>query len=311
LKQIFVHDTAVPTSVLEGVQAYFAQNVRWNFGWPQGLNDPFSHWNIDFLGTQLKSQANVESSLFDKPELAAVADVWRALKAGPMRGHYLLRCYANAHTFGVEGYPHTDIVDASQVDNFTAVVYLNPVWKKEWAGELVLFNAAGDTLCGILPRAGRAALIPGDIVHAARGVSRQCPAVRICVAFKSRLPTAAELLADGTAEPLASNPFVRAADISPTAVGANNTASPHSDSASNIEGVNLYLDPNTQRVAYFSAGEDLPTRIFVYEGAKQNLERVFVPELLSRVRFSGALPARMYAQNSWNYRLVDGAVVLA
>jgi hypothetical protein len=194
-----------------------------------------------------------------------------------MRGHYLLRCYANAHTYGVEGYPHTDIVDASQVDNYTAVVYLNPVWKKEWAGELVLFNAAGDTLCGILPKAGRAALIPGDIVHAARGVSRQCPAVRICVAFKSRLPTAAELLADGTAD---------------TTI------------------VNLYLDPVSKRVAYFSAGDDLPTRIFVYEGAKQNIERVFVPETLERVSFSGALPARMYAQNSWNYKLVDNTLTL-
>jgi SM-20-related protein len=277
LKQIFVHDAVIAKPVLEGVQSYFAQNVRWNFGWPQGLNDPFSHWNIDFLGAPLKSQANVEAQLFEKPELAAVADVWRALKAGPMRGHYLLRCYANAHTYGVEGYPHTDIVNASQVDNYTAVVYLNPVWKKEWAGELVLFNAAGDTLCGILPRAGRAALIPGDIVHAARGVSRQCPAVRICVAFKSRLPTAAELLADGTAD---------------TTI------------------VNLYLDPVSKRVAYFSAGDDLPTRIFVYEGAKQNIERVFVPETLERVSFSGALLARMYAQNSWNYKLVDNTLTL-
>lgn len=275
MKQIFVHDTAIPVPVLESVQSYFAQNVRWNFGWPQGLNDPFSHWNIDFLGAPLKSQANVESQLFDKPELAAVADVWRVLKAGPMRGHYLLRCYANAHTYGVEGYPHTDIVDASQVDNYTAVVYLNPVWKKEWAGELVLFNAAGDTLCGILPKAGRAALIPGDIVHAARGVSRQCPAVRICVAFKSRLPTVAEVAAD----------------------------------SKDVE-VNLYLDPVSKRVAYFSAGEDLPTRVFVFEGATQNVERVFVPETLERVRFSGAIPARMYAQTSWSYKLVDGALVL-
>jgi 2OG-Fe(II) oxygenase superfamily len=273
LKQILVHDNAISKEVLEGVQAYFAQNVRWNFGWPQGLNDPFSHWNIDFLGASLKSQANVEDQLFGKPELAAVADVWRALKAGPMRGHYLLRCYANAHTYGVEGYPHTDIVDASQVDNYTAVVYLNPVWKKEWAGELVLFNKAGDTLCGILPKAGRAALIPGDIVHAARGVSRQCPAVRICVAFKSRLPRAEELGASPSPQP----------------------------SPIKGEGVNLYLDPVSRRVAYFSAGDDLPSRIFVYEGVGQEIERVFAPSTLER----------MYAQNAWNYKLADGALVLA
>jgi 2OG-Fe(II) oxygenase superfamily len=301
LKQIFVHDNAISKDVLEGVQSYFAQNVRWNFGWPQGLNDPFSHWNIDFLGASLKSQANVEDQLFAKPELSSVADVWRALKAGPMRGHYLLRCYANAHTFGVEGYPHTDIVDASQVDNYTAVVYLNPVWKKEWAGELVLFNKAGDTLCGILPKAGRAALIPGDIVHAARGVSRQCPAVRICVAFKSRLPTAEELKTAPFA-PLGHFPYsIEATKDSPRPLRARGGG----------EAVSLYLDPASKRVAYFSVGEDVPTRVFVYEGASQEIERVFVPAMLERVQFKGALPARMYAQNAWNYKLVDGALILA
>lgn len=282
MKQIFVHDTALPPSVLQGVQNYFAESVRWQFGWPQGLSDPFSHWNIDFLGAPLKSQANVEDRLFAKPELATVADIWRALKAGPMRGHYLLRCYANAHTYGVEGYPHTDIVDATQVDNFTAVVYLNPVWKKEWAGELVLFNGAGDTVCGILPRAGRAALIPGDIVHAARGVSRQCPAVRVCVAFKSRLPTKGELAVSSGIE--------RKSPI-------------------NAERANLYLDPVTKRVVYVSTGDDVPTRCFVYEGAKLEVERVFTPSMLEHVAYAGALPERLHAQNSWNYKLSGDVLV--
>ena len=281
MKQVFVHDTVLPSSVLQGVQNYFAQNVRWQFGWPQGTSDPFSHWNIDFLGAPLRSQLNVEKQLFEREDLTAVADVWRALKAGPMRGHYLLRCYANAHTFGVEGHPHTDIVDASQVDNFTAVVYLNPVWKKEWAGELVLFNASGDTLCGIQPKAGRAALIPGDIVHAARGVSRQCPAVRVCIAFKSRVPTQVEVqAAKGTGVP--QGPLVQLVQAPP---------------------VNLHLDPNTQRVVYMSAGDDVPTRCFVYEGVKQEVERVFTPAMLQHVAFAGGVPERMFAQNSWGYKL--------
>lgn len=292
MKQIFVHDQAMPAPVLQAVQGYFAAKVRWQFGWPQGLSDPFSHWNIDFLGTPLKSQTNVEAQLLSSPELSAVADVWRALKAGPMRGHYLLRCYANAHTYGVEGHPHTDIVDATQVDNFTAVVYLNPVWKKEWAGELVLFNAAGDTLCGILPRSGRVAMIPGDIVHAARGVSRSCPAVRICVAFKSRLPTAAEQTAqEGEAD------SVITPALSATSPGA--VISPP---------LHLWVEPHTRRVAYASIQPDAPTRIFVYEGAQQQLERVLVPSQLQRVVYTGLVPAQFYAQTSWRYAWVDGGL---
>ncbi len=279
MKQVFVHDTALSPTVLQNVQNYFAEHVRWKFGWPQGVSDPFSHWNIDFLNAPLKSQADVESQLFAKPELHAVADVWRALKEGPMRGHYLLRCYANAHTFGVEGHPHTDIVDASQVHNYTAVVYLNPIWKKEWAGELVLFSPANDTLCALLPQAGRAALIPGDIVHAARGVSRQCPAVRVCVAFKSRLPTEAEL-------------------------AVNNIMSA-------TRAVNMYIDPISRRVAYMSEVNDIPTRIFVYESESvENIaangftvERTFTPAMLEKVSYQGKLPFNMYAQTSWAYKL--------
>ncbi len=285
MKQFFIHDTAITEDNLQSIQSYFAESVRWQFGWPQGVSDPFSHWNIDFLGASLKSQVNIENQLFANPDLAPIAAVWRTLKNGPMRGHYLLRCYANAHTYGVEGHPHTDIVDATQVDNYTAVIYLNPVWKKEWAGELVMFNPAGDTLCGILPKAGRAALIPGDVVHAARGVSRQCPAVRVCIAFKSRLPTALELAQGFKSDP----PTV---PVLP-------------------EIMNLYIDPITQRVVYLSAIDKQPTRCFVYEGANLEIERIFTPATLAHVVYSGALPIGMYAQNSWGYKLQDDRLVSA
>ena len=295
MRQIFVHDTALSSTALQNIQNYFAENVRWQFGWPQGVSDPFSHWNIDFLGASLKSQTNVEDQLFAKPALEAVADVWRALKVGPMRGHYLLRCYANAHTFGVEGHPHTDIVDASQIDNYTAVVYLNPFWKKEWAGELVLFNQAGDTLCAVQPKAGRAALIPGDVVHAARGVSRQCPAVRVCVAFKSRLPTEAELAASSGLESF---------EFEGTGLAQQAEEKP-------LATTNLYIDPASRHIAYMSASDDMPTRIFIYEDAKGGkgfeVERSFTPPMLQKIVFNGKIPKHMYAQNCWAYQLTaDG-----
>jgi 2OG-Fe(II) oxygenase superfamily len=193
MKNINIFDNVLSASVLEGVQAHFQENVRWKFGWPQGTKDPFSHWNIDFLGASLRNQVDLTSKLLGDPLLEPVANVWRALSAGPLKGHYLVRCYANAHTYGVEGRPHTDVMDATQKDNYTAVVYLNPVWKTEWAGELVLFDQTGDTVMAVLPRPGRVAVIPGEMLHAARAVSRDCPSVRVCIAFKSRLPTAVEL----------------------------------------------------------------------------------------------------------------------
>jgi Rps23 Pro-64 3,4-dihydroxylase Tpa1-like proline 4-hydroxylase len=198
MKNINIFDNALPPVVLEAVQNHFQEHVRWKFGWPQGTKDPFSHWNIDFLNASLRNQTDMTAKLLDDPALQAVADVWRALIAGPLKGHELVRCYANAHTYGVEGRPHTDVMsteDGTQKDNYTAVVYLNPVWKTEWAGELVMFDQAGDSIMAILPRSGRVAIIPGEMLHAARAVSRDCPSVRVCVAFKSRLPSAGELAA--------------------------------------------------------------------------------------------------------------------
>lgn len=192
MKNINIFDNALTPAVLETVQNHFQEHVRWKFGWPQGTKDPFSHWNIDFLNANLRNQTDMTANLLDDPALQPVADVWRALIAGPLKGHDLVRCYANAHTYGVEGRPHTDVMDATQKDNYTAVVYLNPVWKTEWAGELVMFDQAGDSIMAILPRPGRVAIIPGEMLHAARAVSRDCPSVRVCVAFKSRLPSPEE-----------------------------------------------------------------------------------------------------------------------
>jgi Rps23 Pro-64 3,4-dihydroxylase Tpa1-like proline 4-hydroxylase len=187
MKFVSIFDNLFTNQTLQNVQNYFAENVRWNYGWPQGTKDPFSHWNIDFLHAPLRNQDDQEPKLMAMPELKPIADVWRALKAGPLKDHRLVRCYANAHTYGVEGHPHTDVMDpVAQPDNYTAVVYLNPVWKLEWAGELAMFDKQGDVFMSILPKPGRVAVIPGEYLHAARGVSRICPAVRICVAFKSK-----------------------------------------------------------------------------------------------------------------------------
>ena len=185
MKIVSQFDSLIPAPRLKAAQDYFASSVRWKYGWPQGTSDPYSHWNIDFLESGLHNQKNLERKLRETAGFEPLAGIWDSLQAGPLYGHHLVRCYANAHTYGVEGYIHTD---SKQTDNYTAVVYLNPVWKPEWGGELVLFDGAGDLACAILPKPGRVAIIPGDMPHAARGVSRTCPAIRVSLAFKSKLP---------------------------------------------------------------------------------------------------------------------------
>lgn len=179
-------DNLVPPEQLHAAQRYFATSVRWQYGWPQGTEDPFSHWNIDFLKAKLENQENLEDELRGEPAFAPLARIWDTMQEGPMHGHQLVRCYANAHTYGVEGYLHRD---SQQADNYTALVYLNPVWKTDWAGELLFFDDTGDVFHAVSPRPGRVLTFPGDVRHAARAVSRTCPAIRVSLAFKTRIPS--------------------------------------------------------------------------------------------------------------------------
>jgi Rps23 Pro-64 3,4-dihydroxylase Tpa1-like proline 4-hydroxylase len=177
-------DALIPPADLRAAQDYFAGSIRWKYGWPQGTGDPYSHWNVDFLDAGLDNQDDLEDKLRAGADWQPVVRIWDLLKAGPLYGHRLVRCYANAHTFGVEGYIHTD---SKRSDNYTAVVYLNPTWKTEWAGELLFFDGAGDVFHAVSPKPGRVVVFSGATPHAARAVSRTCPAVRVNLAFKSRL----------------------------------------------------------------------------------------------------------------------------
>lgn len=51
-----------------------------------------------------------------------------------------MRCYANAHAFSVEGYPH---FNAKKAGHFTTIFYINSVWKPGWAGETVFLCLDG------------------------------------------------------------------------------------------------------------------------------------------------------------------------
>jgi hypothetical protein len=55
MRPVIVHDTALSTTPLSGGQNYYAENVRWKFGWPQGLSDLgeefIDNWMENYPGT--------------------------------------------------------------------------------------------------------------------------------------------------------------------------------------------------------------------------------------------------------------------
>lgn len=186
MERFSLKDDYLLTSELEALQGLFERRVSWTFGWHSGNDSaPFAHWGHDFLSTDPSDPRNVESVLLDDPDLAPLRDLWATIKDDFLPSHSLVRCYANARTFGAEGYPH---MDARTVGNYTSVFYLNPVWKPEWAGETVFLTEAGDVSHAVMPKPGRAVVFDGRTSHVARGVSRICPALRVTLVFKSVAP---------------------------------------------------------------------------------------------------------------------------
>ena len=133
------------------------------------------------VGGERHDPAAIEAELRETAPL--IAEMWTALKAGPLAGQALARCYANGMPGGVEGGLHLD----SNIDShLTAIYYPHPAWGPNFGGETLLFNAAGDEiLAAIYPKPNRLAVFSGAIPHVARPMSRKRPELRITLMFKT------------------------------------------------------------------------------------------------------------------------------
>jgi hypothetical protein len=149
--------------------------AKWKYGWRSSRQMGFGHWNFDYAGADAKNCLDVSKEL--DPLLA---DTWEYLKKEYFPDSDLLRCYTNSHTFGVEGYPHTD---STRAGDRTVVIYINKKWEREWGGETTLY--LGDEIeHAELPRANNGLVFDGKQLHCARGLTRICPAQRITLMFK-------------------------------------------------------------------------------------------------------------------------------
>jgi hypothetical protein len=189
---ITVLDQAIPDKLLARVATDLSQ-CRFSYGWRSNLNLGFGHWHEDIVDAGTQNTEDL-STWLDLAGLSrgsnAIGDLWRHFSTTALSGHDLLRCYVNAHTYGTEGYPHKD---AERTGEVTTLTYMNPEWKKEWAGETVFFDGAGEIVRAVLPRHGRVVRFSSEMEHCARPVSRTCPVLRVTLVFKSRAPDPSEM----------------------------------------------------------------------------------------------------------------------
>lgn len=163
-----------PDVVAQALHDY-VKAVPWKYGWASNKSIEFTHWNHDF------TRASVLNGLDISQELPpAIAGAWDYIRANVLGDQTLLRCYVNSHTYGVEGYPHTD---SRRAEDNTLVVYMNKEWQRDWGGETVVYDGY-DIEHAELPKFNRGLVFPGAQTHQARSVTRICPAQRITLMFK-------------------------------------------------------------------------------------------------------------------------------
>jgi len=151
------------------------QKSGWNYGWRSNPTMGYGHWNIDFTNCIIENGLDVSDKLPD-----VLKESWAYAQIKHFPDHRLIRCYANSHTFGVEGYPHRDSL---RPNDKTVIVYMNKLWRREWGGETMIYDS--DSIAHAeLPKRNKALVFTGNQLHVSRGVTRICPDLRISVMFK-------------------------------------------------------------------------------------------------------------------------------
>lgn len=152
--------------------------ANWSYGWPSNKDVPYGHWNTDFTHTTKHNPTDVSVRL-----PIQLVPIWDALnKTFYNQQAKLVRCYANRHTHGTEGYIHTD---SDRSEDQTCVINMDPIWNPNWGGETVLYSMdLQDIVKSVIPAYGRVTVFAGNIPHCAKPVSRICPTVRTTLMFK-------------------------------------------------------------------------------------------------------------------------------
>ncbi|HEY2752317.1 2OG-Fe(II) oxygenase [Phenylobacterium sp.] len=190
--------SAPKVRVFDNLLAPPDQAAVWNFlnqpGWAYGgfsaegpdadryFYKHFAGYRKD--GREAREAVSIETELAQTAPL--LADVWAALKKGPLGGQALSRCYANGMAGGIEGGLH---LDSTIESHLTAIYYAHPAWSPNFGGETILFNETGDEIiAAIYPKPNRLAVFAGTIPHVARPMSRRRAELRITLMFKTMPP---------------------------------------------------------------------------------------------------------------------------
>lgn len=175
-----VFDNCLPEPLYQSL-LLAAGRVGWRFDWNTPSNPNSRYWHHEVGHGSKNNTADVKDRVLQHPlpEFAQYIDWLRSHMVSPETR--ILRLYLNAHTFGTDGWPHTDTDRGEEV---TTVLYLTPSWQPEWCGETVVFDQQGDIQAAVLPRRNRLLSFPSDRVHSPRPLSKAFGGLRVVLVVK-------------------------------------------------------------------------------------------------------------------------------
>lgn len=178
--QVQLIDGALPVELYTELQRY-ASRIGWQFGWntPSNVHSRYWHHEVGYGAKANTEDVSDRVRTHPEPALALYLDWLKSQLV--VKNARVLRFYFNAHTYGTDGWPHTD---ADRPGELTAVLYLNGQWKPEWCGETVVFNGRGDIIASVLPAANRLLTFPSDWLHAPRPLSKSFEGLRVVLVAK-------------------------------------------------------------------------------------------------------------------------------
>jgi 2OG-Fe(II) oxygenase superfamily len=181
--KIKVRDDAIPPLLYQELLDVSAE-LEWKFGWSTRSNPAMRYWHHE-VGHGSKDNIDDISHQVDRhpSRIFSFYLSWLRAHIVPAEAK-LLRFYLDAHTYGTDGWPHTD---SERADDLTVVAYLNAEWKPEWGGETVVFDASHDVVAATLPRPNRLLTFPSNLLHAPRPVSKVFSDIRVVLVVKFAL----------------------------------------------------------------------------------------------------------------------------
>jgi SM-20-related protein len=186
---ISVYDKVLSESQAETLYTHFANCKEWSFG-HKSINNTMTasipHWSIYYHMEDLEEGTPRDQVNFTNTNIQALFESLYENGIIPQSAR-LLRCYANGHTYGIDGNIH---YDDKRPNTITVIYYPMRHWSVDWGGETIFWDREKrEIIKSVIPKNNRLVVFPAAHWHGVRPMSRYAETtLRVTLMFKFIIP---------------------------------------------------------------------------------------------------------------------------